>query len=422
MLIQCGNCGAPLDVDEGRTVVRCSYCRGSNDVRSTKTISQQTPHDWRAPRSWTPPADAKAPSTPLSYRSQRRAVLIATAISGLVLLSAASAILATRGTTRSASDAEAEAAGGVAFTELAATDLDITLGAFVERFPSATPVDGEVTLALDGPGLARVHVAWNEAGDRVSGMRFDASEATRDWATLVERFRALLGYTLDTTSEQYATARYPDGGRLTILEDGGVTFAVEPDDDCRSDDRARGDALWTAVRNAALGVSQPIDERTQELLRGYTLTRAAEADVGGVVDDSYERVSSVLPGAAAMASGPTFDVEVPIDHPWFVSISMGWANEDDGHIAALQVWSRGESFEDMDRIARCLEPVLGEAEIEQTARIGGERRFYWGRAGSYYEEGGTMGGNNLWLPMRGTEGVQERYVSILRALDPCGRR
>ena len=54
MIIECKNCGAPLDVEQGKWLTTCAYCRVTQRVRKEASI-YATPPDWRAPTQWTPP-------------------------------------------------------------------------------------------------------------------------------------------------------------------------------------------------------------------------------------------------------------------------------------------------------------------------------------------------------------------------------
>lgn len=53
MLVECKNCGAPLDVEGNATFVDCQYCKQTNKVASTKTLMMATPAGWQAPPQWT---------------------------------------------------------------------------------------------------------------------------------------------------------------------------------------------------------------------------------------------------------------------------------------------------------------------------------------------------------------------------------
>lgn len=62
MLVECNNCGAPLDVAPRDQLVTCRYCDRTNRVRSLKTTAMRTPDDWRPPPTWRPPPDVPEPS------------------------------------------------------------------------------------------------------------------------------------------------------------------------------------------------------------------------------------------------------------------------------------------------------------------------------------------------------------------------
>jgi len=55
MLIDCKNCGAPLDVPERGWFTTCGYCRTTQRVAKPPQGIYNTPPDWRAPQTWTPP-------------------------------------------------------------------------------------------------------------------------------------------------------------------------------------------------------------------------------------------------------------------------------------------------------------------------------------------------------------------------------
>jgi hypothetical protein len=97
MIIECGHCGAPLDVRETHRVTKCNYCGIANQVKSTRTIAFETPQGWRPPTTWTPPQHAAANSgTVLAYRAVKTgvaAVLTVTLIIFLVIGGGVAAII-----------------------------------------------------------------------------------------------------------------------------------------------------------------------------------------------------------------------------------------------------------------------------------------------------------------------------------------
>jgi LSD1 subclass zinc finger protein len=85
MLLECQNCGAPLDVAEGASSVRCNYCRQKTAVARSRTVAMQTPEGWAPPPQWTPHAESSLAKEPLAYRpvAAVRAVVRWLAFSGV---------------------------------------------------------------------------------------------------------------------------------------------------------------------------------------------------------------------------------------------------------------------------------------------------------------------------------------------------
>lgn len=95
MIIECGHCGAPLDVKPGAATTRCLYCGTTSRTKSTKTVAFETPKDWSPPKQWTPPAHVKADSNQVLHlkRAARGIVsavmtvvtLVGVGVAGLVI-------------------------------------------------------------------------------------------------------------------------------------------------------------------------------------------------------------------------------------------------------------------------------------------------------------------------------------------------
>src|SRR3982750_1174744 len=91
MLLECESCGAPLDVKEGVSVVRCAYCGRSAELSHYRKVAPVTPAEFVPPKEWTPPESAPQSGRPLRYRPHRSAVrgvftslFMMTAIGGFV--------------------------------------------------------------------------------------------------------------------------------------------------------------------------------------------------------------------------------------------------------------------------------------------------------------------------------------------------
>ncbi len=61
MLLECKNCGAPLDVGN-QINAKCGYCKASSVVKTMRSLAMQTPPGWQPPPQWTPPAHVPADS------------------------------------------------------------------------------------------------------------------------------------------------------------------------------------------------------------------------------------------------------------------------------------------------------------------------------------------------------------------------
>jgi hypothetical protein len=55
VIVQCENCGAPLDIKGSEMSVTCSYCGRANQVRKMKTLHAINPAGWAPPPMWSPP-------------------------------------------------------------------------------------------------------------------------------------------------------------------------------------------------------------------------------------------------------------------------------------------------------------------------------------------------------------------------------
>ena len=75
MLIECKNCGAPLNVTERQKLARCSYCQRQNRVNQTRTVAQVTPPQWKPPVRWIPPAHFAQAGQQLVFRQKKVSIV-----------------------------------------------------------------------------------------------------------------------------------------------------------------------------------------------------------------------------------------------------------------------------------------------------------------------------------------------------------
>lgn len=89
MIIECGHCGAPLDVKGNERSSKCNYCGTPNQVKSQRTIAFETPVGWQPPTQWQPPQQFAANSQQvLSYRktSSAASVIVLVSVIGVLVM------------------------------------------------------------------------------------------------------------------------------------------------------------------------------------------------------------------------------------------------------------------------------------------------------------------------------------------------
>jgi hypothetical protein len=68
MLLQCNNCGAPLDARAAKTSIKCNYCGSVHTTESLPVQQHEVPVGWKPPQVWVAPAQFAAAGQNLSYR------------------------------------------------------------------------------------------------------------------------------------------------------------------------------------------------------------------------------------------------------------------------------------------------------------------------------------------------------------------
>jgi hypothetical protein len=114
VLLDCAQCGAPLDVQENDWLATCGYCQHSQSVR--RNIQKrpddwrQTPSNWLPPAHWTPPPQVPAASVPLTYnptaaRRKSSGIVLAAVMLALIIAGATTAVVfGVRGGAHASSD------------------------------------------------------------------------------------------------------------------------------------------------------------------------------------------------------------------------------------------------------------------------------------------------------------------------------
>lgn len=86
MLLECHNCGAPLDVAGNATRVRCAYCKKTSSIDQFKRVADETPPDFKQPSTWTPKEGSALPSVPLEFKPLKMIAGVIARVYALVVL------------------------------------------------------------------------------------------------------------------------------------------------------------------------------------------------------------------------------------------------------------------------------------------------------------------------------------------------
>jgi hypothetical protein len=99
MLLECNNCGAPLDIRGTPDVVSCGYCGAAESLAHLRTLETQTPKGWQRPHEWRPPDHVPADSAQVyRYRGARTnlPVLVSFGVVALASIAAAAGLVSLR--------------------------------------------------------------------------------------------------------------------------------------------------------------------------------------------------------------------------------------------------------------------------------------------------------------------------------------
>src|SRR5690606_10029062 len=126
----------------------------------------------------------------------------------------------------------------------------------------------------------------------------------------------------------------------------------------------------------------------------HTLSEIAKIDPKVDVTEAEAKAGSLLAGSVAESS-IDLGIRVFVDHPWFGAATLHWANKENGVMTSMQLWNPVGTTALMgpEQIVRCLEPVLGKAEVRITDQLTKARSFSWNQGLS--GESARIGQNNL---------------------------
>ncbi|MGZ3419391.1 MAG: hypothetical protein ACXVEE_16075 [Polyangiales bacterium] len=392
MLLECGHCGAPLDVQAGSQTYRCRYCGHASRIAETRTLMPQTPPQWRPPKQWRPPPHVPADSnTELQYRGNASPVVGVMVLTGVLLavgVSVGAAVFASargaKGGNPFSSKPSFDPASfdSVKFTETHAEMQKKLGGTGTDDKYLNVPMNGLFDYAI---------FDWDEKNPSHPlqfSMHQSKGGCTPEHEAARARVRKRLGPRFDGKNWYWGNSYFAFDEKCSM-----VSFHVSlssPVDE-PTDWKHQTEVLWSLVLIDVFGRPGKLAPADVAgiLAKGYDLDTIAKAISKTTIDDAPS-VKKLLPGAT-MRKSIGLDSEIPVDHPRFASVRVSWNNEKGGGIRSLDLSAFGNKLEAPIDMAKCLAPKMGaKLEVRETDYMNKKSDAYLtfkGASGSVSEYG-----------------------------------
>lgn len=391
MLLACGNCGAPLDVNEGATIVTCGYCRVKTERARLRTLAESTPGDFKPPKVWRPPPEVPAPSdVELSYRGKSYAwiypVLLVTLIVGFLVV-------------RKANTFDADLA------TLLGKPLDGTAKELAGRI-GGTANDNYVNLAVKHPDLESVYFSYDrDRPDHPATMGIRVSKG-RDISAACARLVSRLGAFRD---------HHWSLGELSVhcAPDGKSSYVAARPGHSSGDRWKKAFAvLRTLFVEALLDRKSSVgdDELQATVGAGYSLEELTAFDPKTDFDRAEDALAKTIPGALKVSDT---DWSVGFRHQLVQTIRFEWDNKAHGELTHITLVPMGWGAlgNEQATLARCLQKTLGQPKIEERDHAKKTVNYIWER-----------GAPRVWLYDSSLSLVypdKATYQAVLVALGKC---
>lgn len=370
MLLECGHCGAPVDVRSGQQGYVCRYCGHASRMAETRMLAPQTPPQWRPPQVWRPPPHVPADSTTeLRYRSSGSSAAGALVVAGVLIAVSIAVGAGVYGGMRKGATGSSPVAKSSGFDP---AQLDpVTFSETADELQKK--VGGTLSenyVHLPTIGLFEFGVFTWEAKEPSHPTQFSmhqnhggctpAHEAAR------ARVRKRLGARFDGKNWMWGPAYLSFDEKCSMVTF-HMSFSGTGSGDEVGDWKRQTEVLWSVVKIDIFGRPGKISEADalSFLAKGYDLDAVAKAIDKTTIDDSAS-VKKALP-AANIRKFISLDAEIPLAHPKFASARVSWNNEKGGGIHSLDLQGYGNKLADPVSMAKCLAPKMGgKLEVRET--------------------------------------------------------
>ncbi|MDC3962268.1 hypothetical protein [Polyangium jinanense] len=417
MILECRQCGAPLDVKPDATLTKCRYCGTTSERRLLRTVSAETPRDFRPPPQWIPPPHVPAPSNlPLTYHPAppRGAVIGALAAGIMAAVLGVTVALVTLGKPRSSGK------GGVVATvlpgktpqELAAVRIDQTRENLAKAL-SGNPLGSMLAVSVSHPRYQSISFMYDDKepafphsftlvqrsgatvepkgiealGSRLHGGLVDGSW---NWAGLVA---------VNTDAKTGLVSATVLGGRV-----GGTSAQA----------KAQLVAMWKLVLHAVFGAgSGPTAEEARWIGAPHPFAALETIDLTTTVDKAAATLTQKFPGAA-LSTFIELGVTVAVDHPLLWNAELSYPNEKGGTLRIVALRGTKAFPARREALVGCLEGKLGKAKVQDRDFLA-KKRDYEFTVGKLWINIGETDARVHWFPGRLNAPDWKRVMNALGA-------
>ena len=433
MIVECGHCGAPLDVREGRRYTKCTYCKKTSEARQLRTIEPQTPPGWRPPPVWTPPAHVPANShvplrlnpAPIVAPFIIMGVVIALTVSGLV------AGVAMKGVSTSKKAGTPAYPGGpnrVAPSVFEKVSMKSTPEKLQQITGVAMDAQHSMRVPLAHPNWDAITFRWDpDHLDHVKDFYLNGA-STNSTTEARKTLKTLIGRRFEKDGFQWEGCGLNADPKGSYIGS-NVTIEVHGKETVENPFwRQQSEALWKLTRHAALGVGDPPtkSESRDFLGVGYPLGDLAKFDFDADIDSADAAVKKVFPGGVRFLF-IDLDYRVALDHPLYGAMEIGWQNKKAAKVANISIRpppGTNGKWPNQIALESCVEGEFGKPSRVSTGdHLGGSRDVSWKPAGGgevrVYEHMLviTMRDNPFSKPM-----PKDVWLKAVSALDRCGKK
>ncbi len=360
VLLQCAHCGAPLDVRDAVTIVKCGYCGYKTERARFVTIAEKTPETFAPPKVWRPPAHVPASSdADLPYKKKLSfgGVLFIVAMVALGPSIVAFALLHDSGTFSPKVDV------------LAGKSIDGTPAALAVTFGGGRVSDTSLYIKLDHPEIDQIYFTWEK---RAPSHPYNIGFIVRQGKMVPSAVCARLAETLGVFGDKYWNL---GGASVSCDPSGTLSAHVSVPKDAARDDHGRWkkrvDTLYRVVIDALLGAKPSVtnDELRRVLGAGYAVSDLARVDIEVEVDVAAAMLQKALNGAVNTDDGQRFTIQLagtPLPQ-----VSLSWTNSKGGKLSSGTFYSADQKTlgAGQAKVAACLTKTLGTPEIHETDHL-----------------------------------------------------